>query len=294
MIPPTPVELSVPVHGGGLTALRWDGGEAAAAALPVLAVHGITANALSFGAVAAHLSARATVIAPDLRGRGASHELPGPYGLGSHVEDLVALLDHLGIDRAVLAGHSMGAFVACLAAVRHPDRFAAAVLIDGGYGLPAPPGADVDHLLGPAMARLHMEFPDRDAYRDFWCRHPAFTSPLDPAVEAYTQRDLVGREPHLRSSCSLEAVRTDGADFLTDPEVLGAVHRLPCPALLLWAGRGLLDETPGLYTEQRLAALAGTGVRTESFGDDNHYSILFGASAAALAERIAGEAQAAG
>jgi len=57
--------------------------------------------------LARHLAARdITFLAPDLRGRGASAGLPGPYGLDVHVADLVAVLSYWGVERAVLAGHS--------------------------------------------------------------------------------------------------------------------------------------------------------------------------------------------
>ncbi|WP_425470408.1 alpha/beta fold hydrolase [Streptomyces diacarni] len=78
----------------------------------------------------------ASLYAPDLRGRAASADLPGPYGLAAHVADVLALLDHLGQRRAVLIGHSMGGFVAALAAARHPSRVAGTVLVDGGLPFP--------------------------------------------------------------------------------------------------------------------------------------------------------------
>ncbi len=49
------------------------------------------------------------------------------------------VLDHLGLDRAVVVGHSMGAFVTALLAARHPDRVERAVLVDGGFAFPPPP-----------------------------------------------------------------------------------------------------------------------------------------------------------
>lgn len=275
-------EFTVPVPGGVLAVTRWgDGG-----AVPVVAVHGITANGHSFGRIAAELSDSVALLAPDLRGRARSADLPGPYGLGAHVADIMALLDARGVARTVLVGHSMGAFVACLAAVRHPDRVAGLVLVDGGFGLPVPPGTDIDAVLGPAMARLSMVFADREEYRAFWRAHPAFAGRWNDWADAYTQRDLVGREPRLRSSCVAEAVRADGAQVLGDPEALAAIRALPCPATLLWAARGLMDEAPGLYTRERLAPLAGTGVRVVELAEDNHYTPLFSSSAAVVAAQV--------
>ncbi|MFF5272678.1 alpha/beta fold hydrolase [Streptomyces sp. NPDC000133] len=284
-------EIRVPVAGGELAALRWPAGEPGAPV--VVALHGITANALSWGRVAGTLAGRVTLIAPDLRGRGASAGLPGPYGIAAHTDDVAALTEALGLDRVVLAGHSMGAFVAALAAVRHPDRFGPLLLVDGGVGFPAPTHLSPDELMtaviGPAMDRLSMTFADRAAYRAFWQAHPAFAGDAwSPEVDAYIQRDLTGEEPAMHSSCRIEAVRTDGVG-LFDGEVLSAVRKLPVPATLLWAARGLMDEEQGLYDEKRLAVagLGDTRVEPVAVPDVNHYTVLTGgAGAQEIATRL--------
>ncbi|MFD1662081.1 alpha/beta hydrolase [Streptomyces caeni] len=273
-------ELSVPVDGGELAVLRWPAAEPGAPV--VLALHGITANALSWARVAHHLAGRATLIAPDLRGRGGSRSLPGPYGIAAHAADMAALADTFELRGAVLAGHSMGAFVSAFTGVRHPARFASLVLVDGGLGFPTPahldPDALLDAVIGPAMRRLTMTFPDRQSYRDYWRNHPAFSGSWSPWVDAYIQRDLVGEEPHLRSSCVVDAVRVDGTQVLRDPEVLSAVRQLELPTRLLWADRGLMDEPQGLYDEQRLAAadLDPARIATHRVADVNHYTVLIG------------------
>ncbi|MER5359072.1 alpha/beta hydrolase [Streptomyces sp. NPDC002785] len=272
-------EVQVPVAGGELAALRWPAREPDAPV--VVALHGITANALSWGPVARLLDGRITLIAPDLRGRAGSSSLPGPYGIATHADDIAALTKALGLDRVVLAGHSMGAFVAALAAVRHPERFGPLLLVDGGIGFPAPTHLSPDELMtaviGPAMDRLSMTFPDRASYRSFWQAHPAFADAWSAEVDAYIQRDLTGDEPAMHSTCRIEAVRTDGIG-LFDEEVLTAVRKLPVPATLLWAQRGLMDEEQGLYDETRLAVagLGGTGVTPVAVRDVNHYTVLTG------------------
>ncbi|WP_371483901.1 alpha/beta hydrolase [Kitasatospora sp. NBC_00315] len=281
-------ELRVPVPGGGLTALRWPA--AAAGAPVVLALHGITANALSWARVAHHLAGRVTLIAPDLRGRAASNGLPGPYGIPAHADDVASLAHALGLRDAVLTGHSMGAFVAALTAVRHPGPFTSLLLVDGGVGFPAPAAATPDELItaviGPAMERLSMTFADRDAYRDFWRAHPAIGPAWAPWVDDYVQRDLVGEEPAMRSSCLLDAVRVDGVGLFAEA-VLRAVHELPVPTELLWAERGLMDEPQGLYDETRLTAagLDRRRVRAHRVEGSNHYSILVGDDGARVVAR---------
>lgn len=283
-VPAKPVEeFRIPVEGGTLAVLRWPAAEPQSPV--VLALHGITANALSWARVAHHLAGRATLLAPDLRGRAGSSTLPGPYGIEQHVKDISALLDTVEAASLVLAGHSMGAFVAAATAVCLPGRFSSVLLVDGGLGFPTPLDLEPDELItaviGPAMQRLSMTFPDRRAYSAFWQAHPAFARAWEPWVDAYVQRDLVGEEPQLRSSCTIEAVRADGIGQFAEA-VLSAVRRLPCPARLLWAERGLMDEAQGLYDEQRLAAagLDPQRVTTHMMTGSNHYTVLIGDSGA--------------
>jgi pimeloyl-ACP methyl ester carboxylesterase len=75
------------------------------------------------------------VVAYDARGHGRSSPAPSPqgYDYGNLGEDLVAVLDELGIDRAVLAGASMGAHTALWLALRAPERVAGLVVITPGY-----------------------------------------------------------------------------------------------------------------------------------------------------------------
>lgn len=267
--------MSLEVH-------EWAGGDQV-----VLAVHGITANGLAWGPVATALAGRVRLVAPDLRGRAGSRDEPGPYGLDRHAEDVIGILDERGLDTAVLAGHSMGAYVAALAAVRHPDRVRAVVMLDGGLGFPLPAGTDVDALLartlGPAMDRLALEFGSREDYREFWRGHPAFGFEWTPELDAYLQHDLIGDGPY-RSSCVAEAIRADGADMLAGAAANRAFHELAVPAVLLWADRGLLNQTPGAYTAENTAGLNVPAVRVP---DTNHYSILADPRhAATVAEHI--------
>lgn len=284
-------ELDIPVTGGSLRVCRWPAADPAAPT--VLAAHGITANALSWAAVADALAGRAALIAADLRGRAGSAGLPGPFGLAQHADDLIAVAEHFGLDQVAIAGHSMGGFVAAVAAVRHPARVSSLLLIDGGVTLQVPSGADIDAILqaviGPAMGRLQMTFDSTPAYLDFWRAHPALSADWSPVVEAYALRDLVGQTPQLRSSCSLDAVRADATDTLLDEQTTTAIHHVACPTTLLWCERGILDEPQGLYDDARLdtAGVDRSKVTVERVDDVNHYTILLSAKGAGtVAEHI--------
>ena len=219
--------LDVPVASGTLASFRFGDHDAE----PVLAVHGITANSHAWLAVARALEGRLALLAPDLRGRGASSGLPAPYGMEAYVRDILAVLDHCGIGRAVLVGHSLGAFAVARFAADHPERVRAAVLVDGGLTLPgigdADPQVVLSAVLGPTLTRLGLTFAAPEAYHDWWRAHPAFAGAdvASPDLVAYANHDLGGRAPRLRSAVAAEAVRTDAGEMF---EIGKPAHRLAC------------------------------------------------------------------
>ena len=285
----------IPVDGGDLRVGVWEP-DGAPAAPVVLALHGVTASHRCWGPVADRLTGT-RFVAPDLRGRGRSAELPGPYGMARHADDAVAVLDRLDIASAVVVGHSMGGFAAVALHHRHPDRVAGLVLVDGGLPLPpGPPGlTDAERtaaLLGPAQARLSMTFPDRAAYRDFFRAHPAFADDWNDAVTDYVDYDLIGTAPALHAATPLAAVAADSADLGGD-WLRPALAGLPVGTPLLRAPAGLLGERPGMYPPDWIAALRDEvpAVRVHDVAAVNHYTILFayrGADAVAAAVRAAG------
>lgn len=103
-------------------------------ALPVLCVHGLTRNSRDFTDVAQHLSKTHRVLVPDVRGRGFSARDPQPehYQPGFYAADMWSLLDHLGIQRCVVIGTSMGGVIGMIMALQQPQRIAGLVLNDIG------------------------------------------------------------------------------------------------------------------------------------------------------------------
>ena len=80
---------------------------------PVLCLPGLTRNSRDFGPLAQHLSSGRRVLTPDLRGRGRSDRDPDwrHYRLDMYVADMIALLDHLDIEKVVVIGTSLGGLV---------------------------------------------------------------------------------------------------------------------------------------------------------------------------------------
>lgn len=267
-------EYDVPVDGGELHVGEWGPSDGIA----VVLVHGITASHRAWATVAATMP-EVRFIAPDLRGRGRSNGLPGPYGMGRHAEDMVTMLDAADVASAPIVGHSMGGFVALVASQRYPERFPKLLLVDGGLPLELPEGQTVESqvasTLGPAAARLSMAFPSTDAYLEFWRQHPALAENWSDDVEQYALYDLQGEAPELHASTVLEAVAEDSADLYGSDAVNSAVESVR-EFTMLTAPRGLLNETPGLYPPaavERWKRELPLATITE-VPDTNHYTIV--------------------
>ncbi|GHH43696.1 alpha/beta fold hydrolase [Streptomyces candidus] len=101
------------------------------AGLPVLLIHGHPFNRTLWEPQGKALTeAGHRVITPDLRGYGLSSVTHGKVFLSDFADDLAALLDHLGVERAVVGGVSMGGQIAMELQRRHPQRVHALVLSD--------------------------------------------------------------------------------------------------------------------------------------------------------------------
>jgi lipase len=277
--------LDVPVDGGDLRVLLWGTGKRVA-----VAVHGITASAMSWQAVARQMPPSWTLAAPDLRGRGHSNHLPGPYGLERHAADVTAVLRHFG-GRPVLAGHSMGAFVALLARDAHPNLTRRLVLVDGGLPLLFPDGIDpeaaIETALAPALARLRQTFPDVETYLDFWRAHPALADGWTADVEAYCRYDLTGEPGRLRSRVAEDSVGADNRDQVGGKPFADALGHLRGPTPLLTAPSGFFGAPPGLYPPEYVAEWQERVpvLRPQLVPDTNHYTILFSKQGAATVAR---------
>jgi len=266
----------VPVRGGNLTVAEWPAASADDAPV-ILAIHGITASHMAWTLVAEALP-QFRILAPDLRGRGRSNALPGPYGMRQHAEDCAAILESFAIDRALVVGHSMGAFVATVFASLQAKRVEALLLVDGGLPLALPPGMDkqtvITAALGAALARLSMTFSSQAAYHDFWRAHPAMLGNWSPSVQAYVDYDLV--DGH--ASTPVQAVGEDSNELFGSAEYEQALTYLPKLTHLLTAPRGLLDDPPGLYPAAAVASWKSQfpALTVSEVPDINHYMIVMG------------------
>jgi pimeloyl-ACP methyl ester carboxylesterase len=127
----TPVERMVEVEGAWLRARVEEPGQGAGDpdAPAIVFLHGYGSRLEGWRVVQPALAAAHRTVSFDQRGFGLSERPAGAYGPEAHARDAVAVLDALGIDRAIFVGHSYGAGVALRVALRHPERVRGLVLV---------------------------------------------------------------------------------------------------------------------------------------------------------------------
>jgi 3-oxoadipate enol-lactonase len=228
----------LPVRGAELSYATEGSGEA------VVLVHGFALDSRMWDEQVPALADVANVVRYDARGYGRSSG-PAPAVPYSHGGDLLALLDHLGIARALLVGLSMGGLVVLHTALVAPGRVSGLVLLDSVLD-----GVEWDEESARAMTAVG-EAATTDgvaAGRDLWLAHPLFSAARrNPAVAtrlaamvgAYSGIHWTQDDPHIPLSPRPVAVLENVAVPTTV-----VVGELDVPCFRTMAGM-LADRIPG-------------------------------------------------
>lgn len=116
------------IHGAGLAYEEYPG-----VGIPLVLLHGVGSSARNWQDAATALAAGGrTVVSVDLPGHGDSDASGGDFSLGALASAVRDLLDHLGLDRVVLVGHSLGGGVALQFQYQYPTRVGGLVLVSSG------------------------------------------------------------------------------------------------------------------------------------------------------------------
>ncbi len=231
---------------------------------PMVLLHGTSASLHTWDGWAEALKPAHRVIRFDLPGFGLTGPAAdGDYTIGAYVRFTVAVLDALGVRRAVLAGNSLGGNIAWELAVAHPDRVAKLILVDaGGYPLmhtSLPIGFRIAQL--PVLNRLGLislprgvvESSVRDVYGD--------PSKVTPA--------LVDRYYELTLRAGNRAALPERFRQQTHGEHADQIPKVASPTLILWGGKDRL--IPPDHAERFHRDIAGsTLVRFDALGHVPH------------------------
>lgn len=168
------------------------------------------------------LARRHLVINVDLRGHGRSGVAPAPFDLYDLVDDLLAILDRLGLQSAVWAGLSIGGMVALRAALVAPDRVSGLILLDTDAGAETGWNKRKYKVLTAAARLLGTEPLLHRVERMMFCRHTRKTQP-----------DLV-KEWHTRfAAVPLDTIRLTVAALSARDTILDKLARVQVPALVM-------------------------------------------------------------
>ena len=160
--------------------------------IPIVFCHGFPELAFSWRhQIAALAAAGRWVIAPDQRGYGLTGRPAAveAYDLENLTADLVGLLDHLKVDKAIFAGHDWGGFVVWQMPLRHPDRVAGVIGLNTPFvpRSPADPIAIMRARMGDEMYIVHFQKPgEADAVLD---------GDVEKAMNFFLRRPVPGQLP---------------------------------------------------------------------------------------------------
>jgi len=241
----------------------------------ILCVHGITANCRFWDCLALALAPRHKVIAMDLRGRGLSDKPPTGYSIKHHCKDIAALIDDKGLERPVLMGHSLGAFISLVFAAQFPESLDRLILVDGGGRLSEIQMAKVFAGIKPSLDRLGKTFSSLKTYLS-QMRQAPYLQPWNSYMEAYFRYELEKVKGGVRSRVHPKHIEEEAKNLRkVDPTKF--YKRIEVPTLILRATRGMLAEDDLLLPEDVVGQMVREipDAKRVDVESANHYSILF-------------------
>lgn len=223
--------------------------EVVGAGSPLLLIAGTASDGASWGPLLPLLSGRQLILI-DNRGSGQTR-VDGPLSHDEMIEDCAALLDHLGLARVDVVGHSLGAFLALGLAARHPSRVKRVVSLCLG-----PIDARTRTVFSD-LARLYFTLPPEDFFRLLYLwlfSSPFFADPANVAAAAaastaYPHRQSPG--DFARQIAALEhPARIDVASIRCQVLAVAAEHDLLAPPKAVAAVHAAIPD-------HRLVTIAG-------------------------------------
>lgn len=265
-----PTMRTAPGHGVKIQLAQW-GHEGKS----ILCIHGITANCRCWDVMASGLSPDHRVMAMDLRGRGLSESPDSGYSIAHHCKDILAILDDLGLEKAVIMGHSLGAFIAMAFGAQYSERVDRIILVDGGGKLSEIQMMKVFAGIKSSLDRLGRVFPSFEDYLDLMKTAPFFKE-WTPALETYYRYEIEEVAGGVRSS-------VHPAHIQEERENLGLIDisefygKIPCPVLVLRATDGMVAEDDLLLPQDVVDTMVRkiSHARYVDIPGTNHYSIVF-------------------
>jgi haloacetate dehalogenase len=230
---------------GGSVRLRHGG-----SGPPLVLLHGNPQSHCIWNVVGRAMAQRFTVFCPDLRGYGESHKPPvtsdhAPYAKREMAKDIIAVMDHFGIDRFRLAGHDRGGRVAHRVALDYSDRVEQLATLDIIPTIEHFERANMEFALSYYhwfwLAQPH-PFPEVliNANPDAWFHHHTHRSPREKEIfhpDALADYLAAAHRPENISGMCEDYRAAASIDLVHDRESRAAGHKVRCPMMALWGGK---------------------------------------------------------
>lgn len=259
--------------------------DAAGGSPPIVMLHGLSANAHCFsGLIAAGLSPTFRIVAPDLRGRGQTDKPATGYSMAEQAADVLGLLDALGLERVILAGHSFGGYVAIYIAARFPERVEKLIVIDAAITL----NPRVNELLKPSLDRLTRISSSVDAYIAEAREAPHLDGFWDDHIEEYFRAEIQENADGTAQAATSASAIGQSMQGLGGEQWLELVRSVKQPVLLLNAvGAYGPPGTPALVEPAYARATADEFQNVQYVVvPGNHMTMVFGPAAVAVNREI--------
>ncbi|CAM4194050.1 alpha/beta fold hydrolase [Lacicoccus alkaliphilus] len=235
-------------------------------------IHGLTGNYLQMHHFQNHFKDKYNTMSYDLSGRGDSTMQKDPSGIAQHSEDLLEMIESLGYDKIILAGYSMGGYIAIDVAGR-TSKVKKIVLLDGG----GEADGNTSKLVIPSLGRLEKTFESRDEYLEMMKQsYGAMGIEWSGVMDRVIDHEITQVEDKVMHKSDYHLTKQDFGSFYEFPYE-AAYKKVRVPVFLVICTGPIKDDT-ALFSKEGYDKMLETIEEIDSTVKGiNHYEIVFNA-----------------
>lgn len=236
----------------------------------IVGIHGLSGNAMQLDYYVAEFGQEYRFITMDVYGRGNSKASGNDSNLLSHAEDIKALIAALELEKVILIGYSMGAYISMMVASQCPE-IQALVLLDGAANMS-------DHqrpIIEPGLERLSKKFATQEQYiTEVANGYQKFGIETTDRLKSYLAYEIEKRKGHWENKASEPIVRKDWESFW-DFDVSEVGPLIDQPVLLVQASGSIGNNPPLFLPEHFEETISSIHALEVVVSDANHYTMGF-------------------